>query len=63
MENGNTQVKYTYLKNILKYNIWVNILSYFPSLLNFRDAEQQSELINYYEGCLNDVIHLFIRLI
>ena len=31
-ENGNIQVKYKYLKVILKYSILLNVHSYFPSL-------------------------------
>ncbi len=30
--NGNIQVKYKYLKVVLKYSTWVNVLSYIPPL-------------------------------
>ena len=33
-ENGNTQVKNKYLKIVLRYTTWVNVLSYIPPQLN-----------------------------
>lgn len=29
--HGNTQVNYNYVKKVLKYNTWVNVLSYIKS--------------------------------
>jgi len=34
VENRNTQVKHKYLECVLKYSPWVNVLSYFPALLD-----------------------------